>query len=64
MKIMKILKKTGGILLVIIGIFFFVSALKMIFVDNPKTKAALKDAVYVDDRPGKRWKNRHCMRHI
>lgn len=26
----------------------FVSALKMIFVDNPKTKAALKDAVYVD----------------
>ena len=48
MKIMKILKKAGGILLVIIGIFFFVSALKMIFVDNPKTKAALKDAVYVD----------------
>ena len=44
MKIMKILKKAGGILLVIIGIFFFVSALKMIFVDNPKTKAALKDA--------------------
>lgn len=26
----------------------FISALKMIFVDNPKTKAALKDAVYVD----------------
>lgn len=48
MKIMKILKKAGGILLVIIGILFFVSALKMIFVDNPKTKAALKDAVYVD----------------
>ncbi len=48
MKFMKILKKAGGILLVIIGIFFFVSALKMIFVDNPKTKAALKDAVYVD----------------
>lgn len=48
MKIMKILKKAGGILFVIIGIFFFVSALKMIFVDNPKTKAALKDAVYVD----------------
>ena len=45
---MKILKKAGGILLVIIGILFFVSALKMIFVDNPKTKAALKDAVYVD----------------
>ena len=63
MKFMKILKKAGGILLVIIGIFFFVSALKMIFVDNLKTKAALKDAVYVD-RPGKRWKNRHCMRHI
>lgn len=65
---MKILKKAGGILLVIIGIFFFVSALKMIFVDNPKTKAALKDAVYVDasryDRPGKRWKDSHCMRHI
>ena len=49
MKIMKILKKAGGILLVIIGILFFVSALKMIFVDNPKTKAALKDAVYVDE---------------
>ena len=66
MKIMKILKKAGGILLVIIGILFFVSALKMIFVDNPKTKAALKDAVYVDaaDRPGKRWKDSHCMRHI
>ena len=48
MKFMKILKKVGGVLLVIIGIFFFVSALKMIFVDNPKTKAALKDAVYVD----------------
>ena len=48
MKFMKILKKAGGVLLVIIGIFFFVSALKMIFVDNPKTKAALKDAVYVD----------------
>ena len=48
MKFMKILKKAGGILLVIIGIFFFVYALKMIFVDNPKTKAALKDAVYVD----------------
>ena len=45
---MKILKKAGGVLLLIIGIFFFVSALKMIFVDNPKTKAALKDAVYVD----------------
>ena len=45
---MKILKKTGGVLLAIIGIFFLVSALKMIFVDNPKTKAALKDAVYVD----------------
>ena len=27
---------------------YIVSALKMIFVDNPKTKAALKDAVYVD----------------
>ena len=48
MKFVKILKKAGGVLLVIIGIFFFVSALKMIFVDNPKTKAALKDAVYVD----------------
>ena len=42
---MKILKKAGGVLLVIIGIFFFVSALKMISVDNPKTTAALKDAV-------------------
>lgn len=48
MKFMKILKKAGGVLLVIIGNILFVSALKMIFVDNPKTKAALKDAVYVD----------------
>ena len=67
MKFMKILKKAGGILLVIIGIFFFVSALKMIFVDNPKTKAALKDAVYVDAADTidpERWKDSHCMRHI
>ena len=41
MKFMKILKKAGGVLLLIIGIFFFVFSLKMIFVDNPKTKAAL-----------------------
>ena len=40
MKFMKILKKIGGVLLAIIGIFFFVSALKMIFVDNPKTKSS------------------------
>ena len=42
------IEESRRVLLVIIGIFFFVSALKMIFVDNPKTKEALKDAVYVD----------------
>ena len=50
------------------NITFFVSALKMIFVDNPKTKAALKDAVYVDAAdtidPENDGKTRHCMRHI
>ena len=47
-KVDKMLKKIAGVLLLVIGLFFAVSSLKMIFVDNPKTKAALKDAVYVD----------------
>ena len=41
------LKKITGVLLIIIGLFFSVSSLKMIFVDTPKMKSALKDAVYV-----------------
>ena len=41
------LKKIAGVLLIIIGLFFAVSSLKMIFVDTPKMKSALKDAVYV-----------------
>ena len=45
----KILKKLAGVIIILIGIFFTVSSLKMIFVDTPKTKAALKDAVYVGE---------------
>ena len=45
----KILKKIAGILIILIGIYFMVSSLKMIFVDTPKTKAALKEAVYVGE---------------
>ena len=41
------LKKIAGVLLIVIGLFFAVSSLKMIFVDTPKMKSALKDAVYV-----------------
>ena len=41
------LKKIAGDLLLVIGLFFAVSSLKMIFVDTPKMKSALKDAVYV-----------------
>ena len=41
------LKKITGVLLLVIGLFFAVSSLKMIFVDTPKMKSALKDAVYV-----------------
>lgn len=41
------LKKIAGVLLLVIGLFFAVSSLKMIFVDTPKMKSALKDAVYV-----------------
>lgn len=41
------LKKIAGVLLLVIGLFFTVSSLKMIFVDTPKMKSALKDAVYV-----------------
>lgn len=41
------LKKIAGVLLLVIGLFFSVSSLKMIFVDTPKMKSALKDAVYV-----------------
>ena len=41
------LKKIAGVLLIIIGLFFSVSSLKMIFVDTPKMNSALIDAVYV-----------------
>lgn len=46
-KVDNMLKKIAGVLLIIIGLFFSVSSLKMIFVDTPKMKSALKDAVYV-----------------
>lgn len=45
----KILKKIAGVLIILIGIYFMVSSLKMIFVDTPKMKAALKEAVYVGE---------------
>ena len=45
----KILKKIAGVLIILIGIYFMVSSLKMIFVDAPKMKAALKEAVYVGE---------------
>ena len=43
------LKKILGIVLIIAGLFFFVTAIKTIFVDIPKTKSALKEVVYVGD---------------
>lgn len=41
------LKKASGIVLMIAGLFFFAASLKMIFVDIPKAKSVLKEAVYV-----------------
>lgn len=43
------LKKILGIVLIIAGLFFFVTAIKTIFVDIPKAKSALKEVVYVGD---------------
>ena len=43
------LKKILGIILIIAGLFFFVTAIKTIFVDIPKAKSALKEVVYVGD---------------
>ena len=43
------LKKLSGIILIIAGLFFFVTAIKTIFVDIPKAKSALKEVVYVGD---------------
>ena len=43
------LKKLLGVFLIVIGIFLSVASLKMIFVDTPKKKAALKEAVYVGE---------------
>ena len=43
------LKKVSGIVLMLAGLFFFATSLKMIFVDIPKAKSVLKEAVYVGD---------------
>ena len=37
----------GGILFICIGIFLMIASIKMIFVDNPKAKKLLSEAVYV-----------------
>ena len=50
-KVAKMLKKLSGIVLMIAGLFFFAASLKMIFVDIPKAKSVLKEAVYVGDEP-------------
>lgn len=42
-------KKIAGVFCLILGIFFSIATIKMIFVDNPKTKSVLKDAVYVGE---------------
>lgn len=59
------LKKALGIVLMIAGLFFFASSLKMIFVDIPKAKSVLKEAVYVGNEAfnaRERWKNSNCLR--
>lgn len=42
-------KKIAGVFCLILGIFFSIATIKMIFIDNPKTKSVLKDAVYVGE---------------
>lgn len=37
----------GGILFICIGFFLMIASIKMIFVDNPKAKKLLSEAVYV-----------------
>ena len=37
----------GGILFICIGIFLMIASIKMIFVDDPKAKKLLSEAVYV-----------------
>lgn len=43
------LKKLGGVILVIVGLFFSIATVKMIFVDLPKAKSSMKDAIYVGE---------------
>lgn len=43
------LKKIGGVILVIVGLFFSIATVKMIFVDLPKAKSSMKDTVYVGE---------------
>ena len=37
----------GGILFICIGFFLMIASIKMIFVDDPKAKKLLSEAVYV-----------------
>ena len=37
----------GGILFICIGFFLMIASIKMIFLDNPKAKKLLSEAVYV-----------------
>ena len=46
---MSMLKKIGGVILVIVGLFFSIATVKMIFVDLPKAKSSMKDAIYVGE---------------
>lgn len=48
-KVKSMLKKIGGVILVIVGLFFSIATVKMIFVDLPKAKSSMKDAVYVGE---------------
>ena len=48
-KVKRMLKKIGGVILVIVGLFFSIATVKMLFVDLPKAKSSMKDAVYVGE---------------
>ena len=56
------LKKASGIVLMIAGLFFFASSLKMIFVDIPKAKSVLKEAVYVGNHTFAAYPVVHMLR--
>ena len=47
--VIRMFKKIAGVFCLILGIFFSIATIKMIFIDNPKTKSVLKDAVYVGE---------------